>query len=605
MNKLKQLFGIVFLFVALLLALLFGAFYLQSSASEELSRANESRYRSYLLADELRQSSDDLTRLARTYVVSGDSKWEEQYFEVLDIRNGKKERPLEYQRIYWDFAAVGTRPRAGNRKVPLLDLMREAGFTQEELGKLAEAERNSNGLVRVETVAMNMVKGLYEDSIGGFTVRAEPDHAKARELMHDAAYHNHKAQIMKPLDAFFVLLDQRTLEVVRAAEDRRSLYQKAVIGLSVLLMLVLLLALVLAYRQMRGRLVAQQAAEVGEKKAHEENERLNNSVVTLLQTVYQLGNRDLTVRADVTQDVIGTVASSINQMTAETSQTLSDVRDIANQVHQISQSVRSQTSVVEDTVRAERESLERMRDSLQQATASLTQVSTLSANSNDAAEKASEATQQALLAVDGTVKGMDGLRDTISEMEKRFKRLGERSQEISTAIGLINSISERTHVLALNASMQAATAGEAGRGFAVVAEEVQRLSDSSRQATGQIAVLVNNIQAETSETLFTVNRLISDVVKQSELAQRAGLEMNQTRRTTTQLVELVKQIAGFSNNQAKLAAVLQRDIHDLNKGTEQTTRVVAHQSESTETLAEQARRLTEAVGQFRLTQAAA
>ena len=342
-----------------------------------------------------------------------------------------------------------------------------------------------------------------------------------------------------------------------------------------------------------------------QEKAEKENEVLNNSVVSLLQTVFQLGNRDLTVRAPVTEDIIGTVSSSINQLTDETSKTLSEVQDIAEQVRLSSESVRVQSVMVEETARAEREALQTMSQNLVKATDQLTQVASLSDQSNAAAEQVTKATQSALVAVDSTVKGIDQLRDSISDMEKRFKRLGERSQEISGAVQLINNISERTHVLALNASMQAATAGEAGRGFAVVAEEVQRLSDSSRQATGQISQLVGNIQAETNETLFTVDRLIGEVVKQSELAQRAGIQMTQTQTTTAQLVGLVRQIAAFSDQQAKLAGSLQQSVLDINHGNEQTSVAIAEQTNSTQTLADFSRRLTQAVGQFKLSDKAA
>jgi methyl-accepting chemotaxis protein len=336
------------------------------------------------------------------------------------------------------------------------------------------------------------------------------------------------------------------------------------------------------------------------EKGAKENETLNNSVVGLLQTVFQLSNRDLTVRADVTEDIIGTLSSSVNQFSEETGRTLAEVQDIAEQVRATSEAVRVQSVMVEETAKTERDALRSMSQNLTEATEQLTQVATLSSQSNAAAEQAASATQAALTAVDGTVKGMDQLRDSISDMEKRFKRLGERSQEISTAVQLINTISERTHVLALNASMQAATAGEAGRGFAVVAEEVQRLSDSSRQATSTISQLVGNIQAETNETLQTVNRLIGEVVKQSELAQRAGVQMNQTQTTTTQLVSLVRQIATFSDKQAELAGSLQQSVINMNHGTEQTSAAIADQTSSTQTLAEFSRRLAQAVGQFKL-----
>ena len=336
------------------------------------------------------------------------------------------------------------------------------------------------------------------------------------------------------------------------------------------------------------------------EKAGQENETLNNSVIDLLQAVFQLSNKDLTARAPVTEDIIGTVASSINQFSDETGKTLRDVQRIAQRVAETSESVRVQSVLVEETARAERNALDTMSENLSQATTQLAQVAQLSDQSNKAAGIAADATNNALIAVQGTLQGMDQLRESISDMEKRFKRLGERSQEISTAVQLINAISERTHVLALNASMQAATAGEAGRGFAVVAEEVQRLSDSSRQSTSTIAQLVVNIQSETNETLYTVNRLIGDVVRQSELAQRAGAQMNQTQETTLQLVNLVRQIAKFSEQQTKLASDLQQSVLDINAGTEQTSVAIAAQTASTQALAESSRQLTATVGQFKL-----
>jgi methyl-accepting chemotaxis protein len=336
------------------------------------------------------------------------------------------------------------------------------------------------------------------------------------------------------------------------------------------------------------------------QKAAKENETLNNSVIDLLQAVFQLSNRDLTARAQVTEDIIGTVASSINQFSDETGRTLQSVQEIAQSVAQTSESVRLQSVKVEAAADAERRVLDAMSENLSNATQQLEQVAQLSDQSGKIAGDASAATENALSSVKVTVQGMDQLRESISDLEKRFKRLGERSQEISTAVQLINTISERTHVLALNASMQAATAGEAGRGFAVVAEEVQRLSDSSRQATATISQLVGNIQAETNETVFTVNRLIGDVVRQSDLAQQTGTQMAKTQQTTQELVSLVRQIAQFSEQQTRLAAALQQSVLDINAGTQQTSSAIAEQTASTQALAESSRKLTEAVGQFKL-----
>lgn len=340
------------------------------------------------------------------------------------------------------------------------------------------------------------------------------------------------------------------------------------------------------------------------EKAQRENEQLNNSVIALLQTVFQLSNKDLTVRAAVTEDLIGTLSSSINQLSQETGQTLAQVRDIAEQVRETSVFVNKQATQVDETAQGERHALEQMSTQLQRASKQLTQVARLSEDSNKVATRAAGATEGALRAVSATMRGMNNVREAISETEKRFKRLGERSQEISTAVGLVNTISERTHMLALNASMQAATAGEAGRGFAVVAEEVQRLSENSRQATATIGQLVQNIQFETNETLYTMNRLISQVVAQSDLAQQAGEQMTQTQATTTQLVQLVQEIAKFSEQQSLLARELQLSVSKLNKGSELTVSAISEQSRSTGTLVEFARRLADSVAQFKLPQAA-
>ena len=330
------------------------------------------------------------------------------------------------------------------------------------------------------------------------------------------------------------------------------------------------------------------------------NENINNSAINLLQSVFALSEKDLTQRALVSDDIVGTIASSVNQFADETSQTLNEVQKIAGQVRNAAQAAQQQGKLVQDAASRDRALLGTMGTTLGTAARQMNEVAQLSTASDAAASRTSDATKAAQAAVEGTMRGMDSLREVISETEKRFKRLGERSQEISSAVALVNTISERTHVLSLNASMQAATAGEAGRGFAVVAQEVQRLSDSSRQATGEIAQLVSNIQSETNETLLTMNRLISDVVAQTELARRAGHEMTQTQTATTELVGLVQKIATFSAQQQEMAQTLQKNVQVMNEGTAQTSSAIAQQTNATDTLVRYAQSLNDSVGQFKV-----
>jgi methyl-accepting chemotaxis protein len=334
--------------------------------------------------------------------------------------------------------------------------------------------------------------------------------------------------------------------------------------------------------------------------AERENEDLNNSVVQLLQAVAQLSNKDLTAKAPVTANVIGTVSDSINLLAHETGRVLSEVTSIAAQVKLSTERVKRQAESVNATAAAERADVERAGENLANANKVMTQVAELAAASNRAAEQATTSTTTALGSVNETVRGMEGIRESIAEAEKRIKRLGERSQEITGIVNLINTIAERTHVLALNASMQAAAAGDAGRGFAVVAEEVQRLAESSRQATQQIAQLVNNIQIETADTINTVNRTISQVVSGSELAARSGQQMRETQQSTASLVELVKRITSSAQVQMKIATELRNRVHQIGASTEKTAAEILLQSEATADLSKSADRLVESVRVFKL-----
>jgi twitching motility protein PilJ len=336
-----------------------------------------------------------------------------------------------------------------------------------------------------------------------------------------------------------------------------------------------------------------------QQKAESENEQLNNSVVTLLGTMFELSQRNLTARAQVTTDVVGTVADSVNMLAESTSSALKNVNEVANEVAASSQRMSSNAMTLSDQAQLDRKGVLAMSDEIAQASTLMQQVAALAEQSRLSAQQATLATVSALKSVTTTVGEMTGIRDSIGEMEKRVKRLGERSQEISQVVALINSISERTHVLALNASMQAAMAGEAGRGFAVVTEEVQRLADSSRSATMQIAQLAQNIQLETSETVAALNRTVTDVVRGSQVAETSGGQMRETEQATQRLVEAVGRIANESAEQLSLAQRLAQRALALTASTEQTERVVQGTSDDAASLAKSSVRLVEVVSEFK------
>jgi methyl-accepting chemotaxis protein len=334
--------------------------------------------------------------------------------------------------------------------------------------------------------------------------------------------------------------------------------------------------------------------------AEDENEKLNNSIIELLEAVSDLSDRDLTVRVPVAEDVTGPVADAMNLMASETARVLNEIRLIAAQVADASLKVESQGYKINQLADDERVIVEASLAQLEEASKTMNQIARQAKTSNEVAERASVSTQQALDTVSRTANGMNEIRETISETEKRIKRLGERSQEITGVVEIINNIAERTHILALNASMQAAAAGDAGRGFAVVADEVQRLAESSRQSTSEIAGLVGNIQTETAETMATMNKAIEQVVQGSELAQASGVQMQSTEETTAELATAVAMIAKHSLVQAHVSNNLREQTEKVQQSTRETSEELKQQASQTGSLVQFSKQLLESVNVFKL-----
>jgi methyl-accepting chemotaxis protein len=338
-------------------------------------------------------------------------------------------------------------------------------------------------------------------------------------------------------------------------------------------------------------------------RASDDNDKLNDSVITLLEAVSELSNRDLTVRVPIAEDVTGPVADAMNMLTTETARVLGDIRQTSSRVAETATMVENQGSKINQLADEERVIIEETMSKLDEASKTMVLIARQAKASNDIATRATSSTQEALEAVAKTAHGMTEIRETIAETEKRIKRLGERSQEITSVVEIINNIAERTHILSLNASMQAAAAGDAGRGFAVVANEVQRLAESSRDSTSEIAGLVNNIQAETAETMAAMNKAISQVVEGSELAQASGVKMQSTQETTAELVASVEIIAKRSLMQAQFSKVLRTKTEQAQKSTEETNAELKLQADQTTNLVSFSRQLLDSVNVFKLPEA--
>lgn len=229
------------------------------SAYSQMEQTYISKNRSFLLADELRQSSDDLTRLARTYVITANPRFKEQYYEVLAIRNGTHPRPVNYNRIYWDFLAVDNKSEHSSSQIQTIALhalMEKEGFVKQELDLLSKSQSQSDALVHIEEVAMHAVEGYYEDENGSYTIRGKPNLQLAREIMHSDAYHQSKIKIMSPLNQFFKLFEDRTNLAIKDAKEYLNEVEYLLIATVVIFVLLMIISIVIMLKRIVHPLVA-------------------------------------------------------------------------------------------------------------------------------------------------------------------------------------------------------------------------------------------------------------------------------------------------------------------------------------------------------------
>lgn len=336
-------------------------------------------------------------------------------------------------------------------------------------------------------------------------------------------------------------------------------------------------------------------------RAARDSEELNDSVIEIMQAVGMIAaSKDLTIRVPVTENVTGAIADALNLLTEETRRLLLSVRAVSQDVARATVAVKSQSDTATRAAAREQREVDFAARELAAAAQALNAIAERARTSNEAAGRAVEAAGAAMRTVDSTVQGISQSRLLIRETEKRIKRLGERSQEVGQVVGIIRDIAERTGILALNASMQAAAAGEAGRSFAVVADEVKRLSESAREATVEIGELVGAIQTETGDTVVAMNQAISRIVQVSRLAEDAGGGMLRTRDETDALAATVRDIARTSAEQAKVGAALQERARIIQEASSETARQLSLQTAETLRLVESAKALMREISAFRV-----
>ncbi|WP_336486114.1 methyl-accepting chemotaxis protein [Methylobacterium nigriterrae] len=510
---------------------------------------------SLLLADEIRQSSDDLTRLGRTYVITGDPVWKQQYQDVLDIRAGRKPRPVEYHRIYWDLVAGGeAKPRPDGETVPVGTLMERLGFSDQETGKLAEAVRNSDGLVKLEVEAMNLVEG--KDAQGAPVARWDREQAQLRAaaLVHSTDYHRFKAAIMRPLDEFYVLLQNRTSETVSRNESEAALWARVVIAALACTIASVLALGFFAYRALvRGYAAVGQAmaavaegdygrAVPGRERSDEVGDmarRLEALQRGLIRAEEERRLREGTEQerarragtaamADAFEAAVGTIVGQLAASAGELQST----------AHAMSETAAETTGQSATVASA--------------AAAASTHVGSVAS----AAEQLSASVGEIARQVEGSASLA---RAAVVEAGRTATLIGDLSSaatQVGDVVSMISSIAGQTNLLALNATIEAARAGEAGRGFAIVAAEVKELANQTTRSTEEIRRQIGGIQEATHQAVAAIGGIGTRIEEMSAVATSIASAVEEQGAATREIVRSVGQAAaGTGEVTANIAGV--------------------------------------------------
>ena len=330
------------------------------------------------------------------------------------------------------------------------------------------------------------------------------------------------------------------------------------------------------------------------------NQRNQEAILRLLDEMGSLAEGDLTVRATVTEDITGAIADSINFAVEALRSLVTTINETAVQVAAAAQETQATAMHLAEAAEHQAQQITSASAAINEIAVSIDEVSKNSAESADVAQRSVQIAAKGAEVVRQTIQGMDSIRDQIQETSKRIKRLGESSQEIGSIVELINDISEQTNILALNAAIQAASAGEAGRGFAVVADEVQRLAERASNATKRIETLVQTIQADTNEAVSSMEQTTAEVVAGARLAEDAGLALGEIEKVSNDLADLIQNISEAARQQSAAATNISATMNVIQEITTQTSMGASQTAESIGNLAQLAADLRRSVADFKL-----
>ncbi len=344
-------------------------------------------------------------------------------------------------------------------------------------------------------------------------------------------------------------------------------------------------------------LVGQRSAARGTRDVIQRNQ---DAILRLMNEMGSLAEGDLTVKVTVTEDITGSIADLVNYVVESLRDLVTEINKTAQEVEASAQETRTTTTQLAESSSHQAVQVSGATETIKDMSQSFDNMAKLSLESVEVAQDSVEIANTGSNKVQETIVGMDTIRDQIQETSKRIKRLGESSQEIGDIVELINGLAEQTNILALNAAIQAASAGAAGRGFAVVADEVQRLAERAANATRQIETLVGTIQADTAEAVISMESTTSEVVHGAKLAEDAGGTLERIEKVSKDLSALIQSIATEAQSQSSIATEVTTMMTGIRDVSIQSAEGTTSTAETVDRLAELVSKLRESVADFKL-----
>ena len=328
--------------------------------------------------------------------------------------------------------------------------------------------------------------------------------------------------------------------------------------------------------------------------------QVEESIMHLMTDLISISDGNLALRARVAENMTGSIADSLNLTVARLNRTMADVKEASQTVRQGSEQMTTDAAVILEAVRDQSGKIKEASSSVNSISDSVQAIAFAAEQSSDVARQQQEATQQGRDAVIAVISSMDSIREQIQDTSKRIKRLGESAQEIDEIIELISDTTEQTNVLAMNASIQAAAAGEAGRGFRAVATEVQRLAERSDQSLKRIVALIRSMQADTQNAVSAMERSTQEVVAGAQTTSKAGEALNRIEEVSSELNNLISAITEATQQQTEEAKNITDRMSEILQISTNTARGVEQTTSGMKTISMLAEQLDDAMGQFKL-----